>query len=67
MALPRVVREHPVALALSLATVLAALGTAGYVAAGGGARMTIRLAALTVALAVFAVAFWVPAVGERFV
>ncbi len=63
--IPPLVTENPVAAVLSVGFVLALLTTVGVALAGGRARLVIRLAALSVVLAVFAGGFWVNVVGER--
>lgn len=62
---PPLVAENPVPAVLSVGFVLAVLATVGVALAGGRTRLVIRLAALSVVLAVFAGGFWASVVGER--
>ena len=57
---------HPVAVVLSAAFALALLATVVVAATTTGVVLTLRLAALTVVLFLFAAGFWAGPVGERY-
>jgi hypothetical protein len=64
MDIRRGVVAHPVPSALTAGAVLAALVTVAQFAVGTPLRATIRTAALTTVLAVFAAGFWIGPAAE---
>ncbi|QLG62329.1 hypothetical protein [Halorarum salinum] len=66
MTIRAVVADNPLPTTFSLAFVLALLATAVHASTADSFATTLRLAALTAVLFLFAAGFWVGPVGERY-